>query len=118
MACAVLPGTEKQYQQLRTLIAKQTFVGIVAGPPGTGKKTLVRYVAAETPLQTHDVEVEHVWPPEELRARIARLGTQLTDSSSARHASARLTAQLDAKREVTAVALSSQLYAAAAHLTQ
>ena len=83
MACAVLPGTEKQYQQLRTLLAKQTFVGIVAGPPGTGKKTLVRYVAAETPLQTHDVEVEHVWPPEELRARIARLGTQLTDSSSA-----------------------------------
>ena len=64
MACAVLPGTEKQYQQLRTLLAKQTFVGIVAGPPGTGKKTLVRYVAAETPLQTHDVEVEHVWPPE------------------------------------------------------
>ena len=49
MACAVLPGTEKQYQQLRTLLAKQTFVGIVAGPPGTGKKTLVRYVAAETP---------------------------------------------------------------------
>ena len=79
MAFAVLPGTDKQYQQLRALFAKRTFVALVAGPPGSGKKTAVRHIAAEASLRTHDIEVEHAWPPEELRTRLAKLGTQLTD---------------------------------------
>ena len=69
MAFAMLPGTENQYQQLRALVAKHSFVAIVAGPPGSGKKTAVRHIAAEASLRAHDVEVEHVWSPEELRAR-------------------------------------------------
>ena len=71
MAFAVLPGTDKQYQQLRALFAKRTFVALVAGPPGSGKKTAVRHIAAEASLRTHDIEVEHAWPPEELRTRLA-----------------------------------------------
>ena len=82
MAFAMLPGTENQYQQLRAQVAKHSFVAIVAGPPGTGKKTAVRHIAAEASLRAHDVEVEHAWSPEELRARIAKLGTQLTDDPS------------------------------------
>ena len=86
MAFAVLPGTDKQYQQLRALFAKRTFVALVAGPPGSGKKTAVRHIAAEASLRTHDIEVEHAWPPEVLRTRLAKLGTQPTDDpGSTRH---------------------------------
>ena len=81
MSYTPLPGTDGQLQQLRALV-KKTFVAIVAGPPGSGKKTAVRHIAAEASLRAHDVEVEHAWSPEELRARIAKLGTQLTDDPS------------------------------------
>ena len=82
MAFAMLPGTGNQYQQLRAQVAKHSFVAIVAGPPGSGKRTAARHIAAEASLRAHDLEVEHAGPPEELRTRIAKLGTQLTDDPS------------------------------------
>ena len=70
MAFAMLPGTENQYQQICAQVAKHSFVAIVAGPPGSVKKTAVRRIAAEASLRAHDIDAAERWKPKELRKRI------------------------------------------------
>ena len=73
MALPLLPGTEKQYQQLRALMAEGSFVALVAGPPGSGKRTLISRVAEEAGLRTHDFDIESAgMSAAELRAMIAK----------------------------------------------
>ena len=67
-----LPGTAKQYQQLSALMAKESFVAVVAGPPGSGKRTLLDHVAKELGLHMSDFDIEKPGSSEaELRKLIA-----------------------------------------------
>ena len=69
-----LPLAGKQHQQLRALTVKDSFVAIVAGPPGSGKKTAIRLVASQAGLCAHDLDVEHAWAPAQLQSLIGKLG--------------------------------------------
>ena len=51
-------GAAKQYTQLQQLMQKQTFVHIVAGPPGTMKSTMLRKAAGEAGLAVNEIDVD------------------------------------------------------------
>ena len=55
MAFKLLPGTERQFEQLRTLMTSP-FVALVAGPPGVGKRALLDHVAEQAGLRTADFD--------------------------------------------------------------
>ena len=86
MAFKLLPGTERQYQQLRALMSAP-FVALVAGPPGVGKRTLLDHVATEAGLHTADFNIAHSkMTAAELRALIAKRLTsaQITEDAALR----------------------------------
>ena len=86
MAFKLLPGTERQFEQLRTLMTFP-FVALVAGPPGVGKRTLLDHVAEQAGLRTADFDIEHSkMTAAELRALIARRLTsaQITEDAALR----------------------------------
>ena len=86
MAFKLLPGTEKQFEQLRTLMTSP-FVALVAGPPGVGKRTLLDHVAEQAGLRTTDFDIEHSkMTAAELRALIAKRLTsaQITEDAALR----------------------------------
>ena len=37
--CAMLPGTERQCEQFRAVVAQKSFVALDADPQGSGKRT-------------------------------------------------------------------------------
>ena len=70
---ALLPGTQQQQEQLRAVMAGESFVALVAGPPGSGKRTVINRVAEESGLHAHDFEIDSMKDTGELRALIKRL---------------------------------------------
>lgn len=86
MAFKLLPGTERQFEQLRTLMPSP-FVALVAGPPGVGKRALLDHVAEQAGLRTADFDIEHSkTTAAELRALIAKRLTsaQITEDAALR----------------------------------
>ena len=73
----VLRAQEKQYQALLKLMGRPSFVALVAGPPGCGKKTLVRRAARERGLAPHDFDIEASWSEPELRRRVSMLSPRV-----------------------------------------
>eukprot|EP00969_Alexandrium_andersonii_P189922 8391031-Alexandrium_andersonii.AAC.1 len=72
-----LRGQEKQYQALLELMGRPSFVALLAGPPGCGKKTLVRRAAGERGLDPREFDIEASWAGPELRRRLGMISSHM-----------------------------------------
>ena len=73
----VLPRQQRSvYTRLLELMGRSGFVAMVAHPPGSGCKTLVRSAAREKGLVPCDFDIEYRYGAEELRRKLAMLSSK------------------------------------------
>jgi len=76
-------GQEEQYQKLLGLMRRTSFVTLVAGPPGSGKKSMVRRAALECDLTPQDLDLDRCYTEQDVSTLLGRLsGRALGDQSS------------------------------------